>query len=336
MKNKKQFCDNCLEYRSCKYEEKKIKEKIDGIEIEYLEKYYICDNCGEKFYGDLYDYNVTTANEKLREKSGLITVGEIEEIINKYNIGKKPLSLVLGFGEITITRYLSGQNPTKDNSDLLKSILNNPFLYEMFLIGNKEKITKAAYKKSMGKTKQVELSNSHSKLYDVSLYILERLKEVDTLSLQKILYFTCGFSNVFNGIIINDSSEAWIHGPVYREIYDAFSYYGYEKINYNELVKDRECNLTKEEKEYIDAIIDAFGFYSGPILREMTHMTDPWIESRKGLKDDEFSNRVIDNKCMEDYFKKVCVDYDIKTYDDIKKYSNKMFEKAKKELINKK
>ena len=64
----KQYCDKCLEYRNCKYEEKNIKEKIDGIEIEYLEKYYICDVCGEKFYGDLFDYNAITANEKLREK----------------------------------------------------------------------------------------------------------------------------------------------------------------------------------------------------------------------------------------------------------------------------
>ena len=335
--NEMKYCTNCLKNVNCKYEEKDIKEIIDGIEIEYLEKYYICDNCGKKFYGDLYDYNVITANEKLREKTGLITVGEIEEIINKYSIGKKPLSLVLGFGEITITRYLLGQNPTKDNSYILKNILNNPFLYEMYLIGNKDKITQSAYKKSMGKTKQVELSNSHSKLYNVSLYILEKQKEVDPLSLQKLLYFTCGFSNAFNNeIIINDYSEAWIHGPVYREIYDAFAYYGYEKIDYNELIKDRESNLTKEEKEYIDAIIDAFGFYSGSILREMTHMTDPWIESRKGLKEDDSSNRVIDNKSMKNYFKKVCVDYDIKTYDDIKKYSNEMFEKAKKELINKK
>ena len=240
--NEMKYCTNCLKNVNCKYEEKMIKENINGIEIEYLEKYYICDNCKEKFYGDLYDYNITTANEKLREKTGLITVKEIEEIIDKYNIGKKPLSLVLGFGEITITRYLSGQNPTKDNSDLLKSVLNNPFLYEMFLIGNKDKITPAAYKKSMGKTKQVELSNSHSKLYDISLYILDRQKEVDPLSLQKLLYFTCGFSSALNnGFIISDCSEAWIHGPVYREIYDAFSREDYIYTE-DDMVDEEELN----------------------------------------------------------------------------------------------
>lgn len=31
-----------------------------------------------------------------------------------YKIGKAPLSLALGFGEVTITRYLSGQIPLKE------------------------------------------------------------------------------------------------------------------------------------------------------------------------------------------------------------------------------
>ena len=43
MNKEKQFCDYCLDYRNGKYEEKISKEIIDGIEIEYLEKYYICD-----------------------------------------------------------------------------------------------------------------------------------------------------------------------------------------------------------------------------------------------------------------------------------------------------
>ena len=154
--------------------------------------------------------------------------------------------------------------------------------------------------------------------------------------MQKLLYFISGFSKVFSSVsnIISDNSESWAYGPVYREIYEAFSYYGCDKIDYGELVKDREYNLSVEEKKFIDSIIEAFGFYSGSILSEMTHMTDPWIESRKGLKDGEFSNRVIDNESIEKYFKKVCEDYDIRNYSDIKKYSEDMFEKSKNNLLH--
>ena len=328
------YCDYCLKEVNCEYKEQNKIEKIDDIEIEYLEKYYVCSECGNEFYGDLYDYNITIANEKLREKTGLITIKEIEKILDKYSIGKKPLSLVLGLGEITITRYLDGQNPTKDNSELLKSILNNPLLFEMYLLANKDKITSVAYKKSMGKTKQEELSILNSKLYNISLYILQKEKEVDALSLQKILYFISGFSKVFNEIdIITDDCEAWVHGPVYRDIYEAFSYYGHENINFDELVKTEELSISSEEKKYIDVIIDAFGFYSGAILREITHMTDPWIEARKGLKEDAFSNRIIDKKDIDIYFKKISNEYNITKYSDIKKYSEDMFVKAKERLI---
>ena len=120
---KKQFCTHCMDDRECDYKERNKKLKIDKIEIEYLEKYYVCKTCGEELYGDLFDYNVREGNKKLREQTGLIQVSEIQAIIDKYSIGKKPLSLVLGLGEITITRYLDGQNPTKDNSELLKNIL---------------------------------------------------------------------------------------------------------------------------------------------------------------------------------------------------------------------
>ena len=171
----KQFCSKCMKMVGCKYNEGIIKKTIDGIKIEYLEKYYLCDDCGSKIYGDLLDYNVIAANNELRKHTGLITVEEMEEISKKYNIGKKPLSLVLGLGEVTFTRYLKGVNPSKENSKLLKSILNNPMLYEMYLIVHKDDITETAYKKSLGKTKQIEFVEGKSKMYNVALYIISKL-----------------------------------------------------------------------------------------------------------------------------------------------------------------
>ena len=332
---KKQFCTDCMEERVCDYKEHLLKEKIDGLEIEYLEKYYICKECGNKLYGDLLDYNVREANKKLREKTGLIQISEIEEIIEKYNIGKKPLSLVLGMGEITITRYLDGQNPTKDNSELLKNILKNPLLYEMYLEVNKDKITEIAYKKSLGKTKQIELNEKKSKIYNVALYIINKVKEIDALSLQKILYYCEMFSNIFlNQNILNSNPEAWIYGPVYKDIYESLSYYKYNKIEYSELLKNEQIDLTEEEKEYLDAIIKCFGYYSGSILREMTYLTEPWIKARKGLTQKDYSNRIIEEKDIEKYAKKIVTEYEIKNLNDICNYSEELFEKAKVNLEN--
>lgn len=222
--------------------------------------------------------------------------------------------------------YLNSINDTK-NADLV-------FFYELYLYGNKDKISETAYKKSLGKTKQLELVDNHSKIYNSSLYIISKLDEIDSLSLQKILYFANGFSiSLLKKKMFDDIPKAWKYGPVYEEIYDCFSYYKGKRIDYSELLKDRELNLSDEEKEYLDIIIRDFGCYSGSILREMSHLTDPWVIARNGLKDDESSTRFIEEKDMNEYFEKISKKYNINTLDDISKYSSKLFKEAKNNLF---
>lgn len=75
----------------------------------------------------------------------------------KYNTGKRPLSLLLGWGAVTITRYLDGDIPTKSYSDKLKLILND---------------------------------------------------------------------TVTGASLFEDDCEAWVHGPVFRYVYDEYREFG--------------------------------------------------------------------------------------------------------------
>ena len=327
------FCDTCLKDVECTLNKKMTEVEVEGIKVRYLKKYYVCSECNHEFLDDLSDYDTQVVNNELRKNYDIITTDEINEILTKYNIGKKPLSLVLGLGEINIIRYLDGSNPTKEISDLLKSVLNNPFLYELYLQGAKDKIAKVTFKKSLGKTKQLELSEKRSKLYNSTLYIIHSLEETDPLSVQKLLFFANGFAPLFLGRkLFDDNPEAWIHGPVYREIYDCFSYYGRDRIDYNEIIKNVDVVLDDQEKDYLNEIMNDFACYSGSILREMTHMTTPWQEARMDLEDDEYSNRLIDEKDICDYFKKVYDQYKMSYLRDISKYSNDLFRKARKNI----
>ena len=331
----KKFCGHCFKEVECTYNERIKEFEYNNKNFKFLEKYYICNECHGEFYDDLNDYNVITANNEMRKAYGTITISSIEEIMEKYNIGKKPLSLILGLGEITITRYLDGQNPTKENSELLKSIKDNPCLYELYLLGNKDKITEIAFKKSLGKTKQLEMNEEHSKLYDSALYIIKVLEDITPLALQKLLYFAQCFSErLMNKPLFLVPAEAWKYGPVYKDIYDCFSYYKYDSIEYSELLKDREFNLDIEEKEYLDSIIKYFGCYSARVLREMTHLTEPWKKARVGLKEDEASNRIIDLKDVDFYVDEIIKEYNINNIDDLKQYSTDLFEKALSNLAS--
>ena len=88
------------------------KENPD-IEIEYEEFYGVCDECKtEIFVPGLDDRNEEIIEEEFRKKKNLITISDIKKILEKYNVEKRPLSKLLGFGELTITRYIDGQLPS--------------------------------------------------------------------------------------------------------------------------------------------------------------------------------------------------------------------------------
>ena len=70
------------------------------------------------------------------KKKNIITCDEIKKILIKYNVSQKTLSKLLGWGEITLTRYITkNYTPNKENNDLLKEI-ENPYIFLKYI--NKE------------------------------------------------------------------------------------------------------------------------------------------------------------------------------------------------------
>ena len=55
-----------------------------------------------------------TAPSRPELSSAIISREEILQILDKYNIGRKPLSILLGWGQTTILRYLSGITTTTE------------------------------------------------------------------------------------------------------------------------------------------------------------------------------------------------------------------------------
>ena len=119
----KTFCEICNELVEYKIKKRIREEIINNKIVSFNELYAICKKCNNEVYVEkLYDQNMLEYSEKIKEINGIITIKEIEEILKKYAIGKKPLSLVLGWGETTIIRYLEGNTPEKAYSDILKKV----------------------------------------------------------------------------------------------------------------------------------------------------------------------------------------------------------------------
>lgn len=328
------FCENCrdeIEYSIVETTETRI---VKGKELTYPVKLAYCNECGQEIdVHEICDYNLQMQDKAYREREGIIKVSEIEEILTKYNIGKRPLSLLLGWGEGTVTKYLEGSMPTKQYSDILEIIRDYPLNLANLLEKNKDRISSHAYDQCKEALKRIKdqsdlkMAANEGKIDSVVKYLLIHCVEITPLALQKLLYYAQGFYKAFFGkYLFADNCEAWVHGPVYRDIYFAYKDRGCNPIEENfSLFSNIE--LTSSETKMLDSIIATFGCYSGKVLEKMTHRENPWSFAREGLEDNDLSERTISKESIAEYFEMVKAKYNMLNISDIKDYSSDMFEK---------
>lgn len=164
-------------------------------------------------------------------------------------------------------------------------------------------------------------------LLAVIAYIFSALHEVTPLTLQKLLYYIQGnYAAIYDKPLFDAPCEAWVHGPVYRNVYNLFRDFKYNPIDDDRFVplKESALPLTPEAKEVVDRVLDTFGMYSGKVLESITHKETPWLDARKGFLPDETSHAEISLDAMKSYFKKVDEKYNIRTEDGLRKYIGKM------------
>ena len=127
---------------------KTIREK----EYQFFITAAYCKECGcEVGVKGILDQNAKEIDNQFRKAEGIISTDEIEKLGKIYGLGKAPLSIALGFGEITITRYLAGQIPSKEYSDIMKSALSDTKVMRELVESNKDKLADAAYRKAISR-----------------------------------------------------------------------------------------------------------------------------------------------------------------------------------------
>lgn len=319
------FCTTCRKETSYqlykKTVQKKIRDKVHVFKIAVAK----CDECGKEMeIPGLLDANIKAIDEQYREAEGLVSIDDIQKLMDIYHMGKAPLSIALGFGEITITRYLSGQMPSKEYSDVIKEALSSPQYMIQLLNENAEKIGETAYKKAMKAAKETaDLFGVSDKMLLTLSYIFERMEEVTPLALQKLLYYIQGIYMVmFDTPLYKEDCMAWTHGPVYEEVYDLFKDFKYNPIEDNRfaIFKDRFEELNEQEKKVIDLVIDTFGKYSGKVLESITHEELPWKNARVGYEASEPSREIISKEEIKDYFMRVEKEYGVDTEEKLNRY----------------
>lgn len=321
------FCPNCGKEVSFEIKTERISSTIRNVNFNYIEHAAYCNECGDEVYvAEINDLNVDSRENSFRKAANLISVEEIQNILNKYNIGAGPLARIMGFGEITINRYILGQLPSKKNSELLLEVHSSHKKMEEYLEQNKDKISHVAYEKCRNEINKFNDLFGSNKIEKVTRYLLFKINDVTPLSLQKLLYYSQSFfRSLYNEELFPDNCQAWAHGPVYPDVYYKFKDYGYDPIekpteSFSSVVEE----LSTKEINFLDAIISAFGGYSGTILENITHNETPWLDARGNLQPNDRSVTVISKENINNYFKSIIEKYQIITPSDIVNYSKKM------------
>ena len=322
------FCEECRNDVDYIVKDTLLTGTIKNKEYSYQGKAAFCAVCGSPvFVPELSDENLRALYDVYRRENGIIPLEQVRQIPERYAIGKKPLSLLLGWGEQTFSRYWDGDTPTKQYSDILTRIYNDPRFFSELLEANKGHLkSNAAYEKSR-RAVDVLLASPHDagKIDLVIQYLLDQCEDITPLALQKALYYIQGFYHAFYGIFpFSEDCQAWVHGPVFRDIYFRYKDYRFDPIEKSGAFD--AARLSSSEKAVYDSVISNVCCYSGKILERFTHSESPWLTTRSDLPPTAHSDRVIEKQLIGDYFKKVKDKYAMLDPRDIKTYILDLFD----------
>lgn len=143
-------------------------------------------------------------------------------------------------------------------------------------------------------------------VFDVATYILEKVKNTTTWKLQKLVYYSQAWHAVWSDEqLFPEETQAWANGPVCRALY--IEHKGRFQIAAGDLEGD-PSQLTDDQRDSIDRVIDAYNGYSGQQLSDLTHSEKPWRAARKGVPTGERSEKVISVGSMVEYYSSLLPD----------------------------
>jgi uncharacterized phage-associated protein len=146
-------------------------------------------------------------------------------------------------------------------------------------------------------------------------YVLAKLGQMPHLKLQKLLYYIEAWHlAILDCELIPDKFEAWMHGPVLRNIWYHYRDYGMMTLNNLVYIDEHEKNtvekimeqyLVQDQIELINDVLNEYGDKSAYHLECLTHSERPWVEARKEIEPAEKCSNEISKKTMKEYYSKL-------------------------------
>ena len=184
-------------------------------------------------------------------------------MMQQYDIGKKPLSRLLGWGDTTVLRYLDGVEPNREFAGRIKELAENPWIYADVLEKNREKLTDTAYRKSK---KAVYREIFCDRSTEAMQYVVELAEgDIAPYRVMMVLYYAQVCSIVLRGLPLFEEEADFSPGQqlVYPRLYGQMMRYGLK------LVKPETGSLSFEEQDCLKQVYLVLNGYSPNALKAL-------------------------------------------------------------------
>lgn len=137
-------------------------------------------------------------------------------------------------------------------------------------------------------------------VFDTAKYILEKSGTMSTMKLQKLCYYSQAWALVWDDEPLFDQDfQAWANGPVCPELFHK------TQGQYSVTADDEtggDGDLSEDQKDTINTVLSHYGCHNAQWLSQLTHMEDPWINARKGLRPGAGCTNKITKESMALYY----------------------------------
>ena len=142
------LCPSCMNIHDVQIVNLTENTVFKGVEVSYSATYQYCEftdelTCDETMIAE----NNLSMKDEYRKQCGLLTSNEIMKLRDCYSITQKDLSLILGWGEKTITRYEGHQVQDQAHDKVLRKIADDPEWFLTLLENGKNLISESSYRK---------------------------------------------------------------------------------------------------------------------------------------------------------------------------------------------
>ncbi len=184
------------------------------------------------------------------------TKEQLLSMMQRYDIGKKPLAKLLGWGETTVMRYLDGIEPNAEFARRITQLCDNPWAYAALLQENGGSITGTAYQK----TKRAVYREIFCDRSTEAMQYVVALADGDIAPYRvvAVLYYAQVCSLVLRGepLFEEEADFSARQSIVYPRLYREMRNYGV-KVMHPEI-----SSLAQEEQEYLTAVWQVLNGYS--------------------------------------------------------------------------